>query len=511
MAEAKQPLVTTSSTVVQSIEITKDLLHLGRLLAPRLEALSRFIAETKDWRVYERGCWLMDYDDVYISKRVSSEMYLLHKELLAAALTKAERDEIDQFFTKLYNPSGVKQVTRSCAINLNKNIVAKVDDFDRDPMLLNCINGTVSLRDGLLSEHNPMAMLTKQVAVEFDPKANCPVWLETVSAIMSNNKEKVSYLQRVLGYGITGSTEEHCFFLWYGNGANGKSTIFEIVRELGADYVGNLPNESLLLNFRTVRSDIVRIQGCRIVTTSELKEHSRPLDEALVKQLTSGDCTTARESGKNEVDFTPQLKLFVATNHLPTIRGIDNGIWRRVRLISFNESFEGEKCDKNLMEKLREELPGILNWLIEGCLQWQQLGLNEPEVVANEISRFRADSNPVKLFLDDRCEDLTGARVQLKDLYQEYLVWCDENCYTADKVISFGKRMVALGFEKGKSGSVRFWRDLQLKASANLICVPDSTGQDGDGKEPFGIAPEISPGMNIDGAVSVRPDDELVQ
>jgi putative DNA primase/helicase len=325
---------------------------------------------------------------------------------------------------------------------------------------------------------------------------------------MNGDQDKISYLQRVLGYATTGVTREHCFFILCGFGSNGKSTLFEYLRELLSDYVGNLPNESLLLNFRTIRSDLVKLQGQRIVTTSELKEEIRSLDEALIKQLTAGDRTTARESGRNEVDFTPQLKLFVATNHLPTIRGIDNGIWRRVRLIPFDASFEGEGCDKNIIEKFRPEAAGILNWLIEGCLEWQQQGLNEPHVITKEIAKFREDSNPVKLFIDDSCDKVAGEKIQLQDLYLEYGKWCKANCYVPENVIPFGKRMVALRYEKGKTGDVRYWKNLKFK-SVDVKAVGVNVGVDLQ-SDPAQLSPELPDPEKLQHTENTSEDSLLV-
>lgn len=456
-----------TNVVLTSVEavVPTDMLHLGQILAPILISNIRYDPVLKLWRIYQDGYWQKDHDNIQVSKIVETLLRQLRETLLNNNLSQADKDEVYKFFDSLFTPDKVKLVLRSCAVNRSLELTATSDAFDQNPMLLNCLNGTVNLIDGTLLNHNCEDLLSRQASVSYDENAKCPAWRSFVLSIMGNDKEKAAYLQRCIGYGITGITKEHCFFLLQGNGSNGKSTMLEVLREIFADYVGNLPNESLLLNFRTVRSDIVRLQGQRIVTTNELKVENRPIDEALIKALTAGDMQTARESGKNEVDFIPQLKLFIATNHLPVIKGTDDGIWRRVRLITFGESFTGKNCDKDLLEKLRGEAAGILNWCIEGCLNWQKDGLNEPEVVLNDSRLFRSDSNPVSQFIEDRCEIFAGNKIPLKEIYTDYITWCEENCFSSETNIAFSKRMVALGYTKGKSGSIRYWKDLRFKTA----------------------------------------------
>lgn len=460
------------------VESPVDLLHLGQILALILISCLRYDPIIRLWRFYKDGRWHKDYDGIEASKIVEAELRDLRKKLLKSNSQTGKQEEITKFFDPLFSPDKVKQVLRALAVNTRVDFTVTAKDFDQDPMFLNCLNGTVNLLDGTLLTHSYVHLLSRQTAVTYDKNAGCPEWCKFINNVMGGDEDKIAYIQRALGYSVTGLTKEHCFFLLHGKGGNGKSTLLETIRYVLGDYVGNLANESLLLSVRTIRSDIVRLQGQRVVTTSELKEQTRPLDEALIKALTAGDMQTVRESGKNEIDFTPQLKLFVATNHLPTIKGIDDGIWRRVRLISFDKSFSAKECDKDLLEKLKSEASGVLNWLIEGCQQWHEVGLNEPEVIRRAISLFRSDSNPVQLFLEDRCEARAGAKIQLKEMHKKYIDWCDDNCFEAGSVIAFGKRMVALGYTKGKSGDTRYWKGIRLKTNTVQGAPVNGTAKD---------------------------------
>ena len=252
------------------------------------------------------------------------------------------------------------------------DVTVSVGLFDRDPMLLNCSNGTLDLRNGEIRGHDPPDLITKMVPVAYDPQATCPVWEAFVDRTMESDRSKIEFLQRALGYSLTGITSEQCLFVLHGSGANGKSTLMETIRELLADYAMHTTTSSLLQSKSSpIRNDLARLNGARCVSAVEIGM-GRRLDEALVKQLTGGDQVTARYLYNEYFEYKPTFKLFIAANHKPDIRGVDHGIWRRIHLIPFNVTIASDDIDRDLPSKLRAELPGILAWAVRGCRQWQE-------------------------------------------------------------------------------------------------------------------------------------------
>ena len=265
------------------------------------------------------------------------------------------------------------------------------NDFDSNTYALNVLNGTIDLRTGELKPHNPSNLITKLCPVKYDPKQKSPLWEKFLNEIMDGNDELISFLQKVIGYSLTGDTREQCFFIFYGTGANGKTTFLQTISTLLNDYAQQSPTETFMLRrFGGVPNDVARLKGKRFVSTIEI-EQGRRMAESLVKALTGGDTIAARFLFGEFFEFIPQFKLFLGTNHKPVIHGTDLAIWRRIRLIPFLVTIPEEKQDRELVSKLKEELPGILNWAIKGCLAWQKDGLGVPEEVKAATDEYRKE------------------------------------------------------------------------------------------------------------------------
>ena len=336
-------------------------------------------------------------------------------------------------------------------------VAVSVGMFDRDPMLLNCSNGTLDLRNGEIKALDPADLITKMVPVSYDPQATCPVWETFVDRIMESDLSRIEFLQRAVGYSLTGITSEQCLFVLHGPGANGKSTFMETVRELLADYAMHTTTSSLLQSKSSpIRNDLARLNGARCVSAVEIGMGKR-LDEALVKQLTGGDQVTARFLYNEYFEYKPTFKLFIAANHKPDIRGVDHGIWRRIHLIPFNVTIASDEIDRDLPNKLRAELPGILAWAVRGCRQWQEQGLMVPESIAVATSEYRAEMDVIAEFLNDRCTEQADEKEPLKTLYDAYREWCDSACQDAVGKKVFGNLMKQKGYSQSKSGGVRYW------------------------------------------------------
>jgi P4 family phage/plasmid primase-like protien len=339
------------------------------------------------------------------------------------------------------------------------------DDLDRDPWALNCLSGTVDVRTGELRPHNQGDLLTKLIPVQYDPTAACPTWLRFLDEIFAGDDAMVAFVQRALGYTISGSTREQVIFILHGGGANGKSVLLEVIAALLADYASHCPSDTFTSNEiggSGIPNDVARLAGARFVSIVET-EHDKKLAEGLVKQATGGDRLTARFMRQEFFEFTPRFKIWLATNHKPRIRGTDNAIWRRIRLLPFNVTFvdrEDAKAgqpikDPDLKDKLLAELPGILNWAIEGCMAWLAEGGLKPPVAVNEATKeYRESQDIVAGFIDDRCNVDPGIECASGELYDAYKKWCTENGERTIPSSEFNASLTEKGYipRKGTGG-----------------------------------------------------------
>src|SRR5262249_51515381 len=266
------------------------------------------------------------------------------------------------------------------------------NDFDTDPLLLNCKNGTLDLRTGELRAHSRRDLITKMCAVRYNDTAKCPVFLRFLDTIFNQSGDLMAYVQRILGYALTDDVGEKALFCFHGDGNNGKTTLLEVVRYLLADYAGQIMIESLLtdnpFHRSTALADLADLRGARFVTTSEA-DRGKHLAEAQIKQLTGMGQVKSCRKYENPVEFPPTFKIFMDTNHKPMVRGQDAAIWSRLKLIPFTVTIPKDEIDKNLLEKLKREAPGILRWAVEGCLEWQRDGLNEPSEVSESVQEWQ--------------------------------------------------------------------------------------------------------------------------
>ncbi|MDO9068440.1 MAG: phage/plasmid primase, P4 family, partial [Deltaproteobacteria bacterium] len=336
--------------------------------------------------------------------------------------------------------------------------------LNADPWLLNCLNGTVNLRTGRLLPHTMEHFITKLAPVNFDPNSACPRWLEFLSRILNGNEQLIDFLQRAVGYALTGETSEQCLFIFYGSGANGKSTFLQTMSYVLGDYSMSTPTETLLVKRSgAIPNDVARLKGARFVIACEADAENR-LAESLIKQMTGGDSISARFLHQEWFDFEPTHKVFFGTNHKPVIRGTDYAIWRRIRLVPFEITIpEGER-DKNLPEKLKAEADGILAWEVQGCQFWQQQGLGVPEEVKAATDSYREEMDILGEYLKDRCRQMPEARVSSKDLYESYSTWCQDNGQEPLGQRAFVSALKEKGFKQCRigHGAVRGWIGIGL-------------------------------------------------
>lgn len=388
----------------------------------------RYSYTRKKWMYWTGKVW--HYDETGEIKKLAD---VIVDELKAEALLE-EDPELQKaklkFANKTANSTGKANMILE-AQHLD-GIPLVIDELDGYIDYINVQNGIVNLRNGELMPHDPNFMMSKVCACEYDPfSKKQPVrWLQFLDEVTNGDKDLQRYLQKCVGYSLSGSVKEQCAFFLYGIGNNGKSTFLETIAEMMGDYASNAQPETIMVKRfgDSVGSDIARLRSARIVTTEEPTEGVR-LNEGLVKQLTGGGKVTCRFLYGEEFEYSPEFKLWIATNHKPVIRGTDLGIWRRIRLIPFEVNIPPEKVDKQLKYKFREEMPQIFKWAIDGCKLYRQEGIEPPEKVQASTAEYKAEMDLIATFME-ACVviDYTAQEViPANELYSVYSEWAREN------------------------------------------------------------------------------------
>src|SRR5215204_3503495 len=360
-----------------------------------------------------------------------------------------------------------------------------MEELDCDPWLVNCQNGTLDLRTGRLKDHNPSDRITKIVPVDYDPDAPAPRFKRFLKEALMDDA-LIKFVKRYSGYTLTGITRERLLAILYGFGKNGKTTLAELLRDVMGDYATNTDTETLLMKrYQGVGNDVAALKGARFVSAAEV-EQGRRLAESKVKQLTGRDTVTARFLFGEPFNFTPEFKLWLSTNNKPVIQGTDDAIWDRIRLIPFTQRFDGERQDPKLPEKLRNELAGVLAWMVEGCLEWQEHGLGEPETVREATDQYRAEMDTLAAFIEDRCVVREGIVAPATPLYKQYQMWCDDAGEKPETQKMFGMRLRERGFtsdkiKRGPHKDRKGWFGIGLRADH-----PDPEDPEDSSDEPSG-------------------------
>lgn len=354
----------------------------------------------------------------------------------------------------------------SAMIQLAKSepgIPVSIEELDANPMQLPCLNGTLNLETGDLESHRRENFNTMVCPVVYDPSAKAPTFRKFLRGVFQEREELISYIQRVVGFALTGKPADRVMFFLYGRGRNGKSTLVELLHSLLGPYAKKTTADTLLAKPQGdgIPNDLAALKGARLVTSAELTE-GRRLNEARIKDLTGRDAITARFFRQEFFTFSPEFKLFMYGNHKPAIRGTDEGIWDRVKLIPFEVRISDEEMDEHLPDRLRSELPGILNWALEGCLAWQQDGLRHPGIVNTATQEYRQEEDVLRDFFEECCIVQSRAQVRNPDLWSAYLEWCErtkERFPLGRK--AFSQRLMDRGFTQVQA-TAKVWRGIGL-------------------------------------------------
>lgn len=395
----------------------------------------------KKFYIYDGTKWTLD-DRGSIRKLIDEMIEDMKNEKIVHSDDVPEQDA-KEFFQKFYKKTRGTQSKKNITNELMHRRPVTPDDFDKDNMLLNVANGYIDLTSRELYKHDINKMFSQIANTDYSEKMQPAVWLDFLNDIFNGDKEVIRYIQKALGYSLTGSTREQVMFILHGKGRNGKSIFVETIAEILGDYSNNMQAKSLMVKKNdNVNTDIARLSKARFVTSSEPNEGFR-FDEGLIKQITGGDKVTARFLYAEEFEYTPKFKIWVSTNHKPIIRGTDDGIWRRLVLIPFEVQIPEEKVDKDLKYKLIREAPAILNWMTEGAYMWMREGLEMPEKLQNAVENYRNEMDTLGQFIEDRCNVGNGYSVKVSVLHEAYKKWSEDNL-TSTKTLgmkSFSQKM----------------------------------------------------------------------
>jgi putative DNA primase/helicase len=333
----------------------------------------------------------------------------------------------------------------------NPTFARRAADFNQDDLLLACGNGVIDLRTHEFRAGRRGDMLTQGTPVCWVPDARCPRWLGFLGDVFPGRTEMSKFIQRAVGYSLTGLTREEVFFILHGRGRNGKGTFLATLLAVLGDYACNSEFSTLIVDRdrgKAPRNDIAALAGKRFVSAQESREGAH-LDESLIKTLTGGDAVTARFLHKEFFTFRPTWKIWLATNHRPQIKGTDPGIWSRPKLVPFTVTFAGRE-DRGLKKDLLEpaELSGILRWAIDGCRQYLEDGICYPNEVLEATAQYKADSDLVERFLGERCVTGECCQIMARPLYRAFAMWAEQACEEAMTETAFGLRMKEKAFDK---------------------------------------------------------------
>lgn len=366
------------------------------------------------------------------------------KTISQNAETVEERKRLYKFSNDSEN---VGKLEAMCELaSTNPAVAVPESTWDTNPLKLSVLNGTINLENGQFEEPSREDFITKQANVAYDENAECPLWEKTVSEIFADNPEIVPYIQRVFGYSLTGMTDQHLMWFWYGGGANGKSTILNTFKALLGDLAATTSFSTFDTKNDNGRNDgLAELRGKRFVAASE-GEQGRSIAEAKIKLVVSNDEVSCRFLFNNLFTYRPTYKVILASNHLPEIKGTDKGIWRRVHLVPFNQTFEGDARDPDLEKKLLDELSGILNWCLRGLQDfWERGGVDPPAVVLYSTRNLETRSDLFQQWFEERLTPKEESVLRKGSAYLDYRTYLRTSGESPLAKMAWSARMEEMG------------------------------------------------------------------
>lgn len=411
----------------------------------------------EDWRYCAAwGKWL-----VWDGRRWQADETLLVQHLIRAicreAALKADSHRLAAKLAASNTVGGVERLARA-----DRRHASTSDEWDADLYALNTPGGVVDLRTGRLKPHDRCDRMTRLATAT--PRGEAPIWRAFLADVTGGDAELQAYLQRVVGYCLTGATSAHALFFLYGTGANGKSVFVNTVATILGDYATSAPMDTFM-EARGDRhpTDLAGLRGARFVSAIET-EQGRRWNESKVKAITGGDKVSARFMRQDFFEYTPQFKLVIAGNHKPAIRNVDEAMKRRLHLIPFTVTIPPDRRDGRLMDKLLTERDGILAWAVEGCLAWQREGLDPPACVVSATEAYFDEEDAIGDFLDEEAQRHPQARVAVADVFQRWQDWAARRGEYVGTSRWLAQQLANRGFERTRlHGGTKGLAGLSLK------------------------------------------------
>lgn len=421
--------------------------------------------------VHDRGKWLRWHDERWAwcekgeeVERAKDAAIFLTTE--AAKIAAADHDRGAKLVRETAEAHRAPRIAAMLQLAQSElGMSATSAQLDADPMLLGVANGVVDLRTGQLLSNRPDLLITRYCEADYVPGAPAPRWCQFLTEVFESDAETIEAVQRLAGLTLTGVTREELMIFAVGGGANGKSIFSNLITHILGDYVVAAPS-TLLAARRSddsgPRSDQAMLAGARLVSINELPG-GMMLDETVAKQLAGREPITARFLHKEFFTFQPRFTPWVRTNHRPIVKGTDDGIWRRLRIVRFGRTFSPEEQDQGLEEKLWAERAGILNWMVEGARLYLARGLIQSAAMKREVAQYRAASDVLGEFLAEKTTPTPTEEVPQKELFQNWRAWCEFNGHQHGAKATFTERLAERGHRPRKSGAKRFYMGLKMR------------------------------------------------
>lgn len=392
----------------------------------------RYVAALGKWSIWDGRRWHVD-ETLAARDRV--------RKANRRAAVECNSEGIAKLIASAKTVSAVERLAQC-----NRRMAATVDQWDCDPFTLNTPAGIIDLQSGETRAHDPLAHLTKITSVAPDHTIKTPVWDSFLNRITDGHSELIEYLQRVAGYCLTGSTQEHALFFCYGLGANGKTTLLNAITAAAGDYHKTAPIETFTAtNHDRHPTDLAGLRGARLVTAIETEE-GRRWAESRIKSLTGGDKIAARFMRQDFFEYTPQFELIIAGNHKPGLRSVDEAIPRKFNLIPFTVTIPPDERDEALPDKLKAELSGILAWMVRGCTDWLERGLAPPKVVTDATAAYLESEDAISAWIEDSAERDPNAFSKSFELFASWSEWASTSGEYVGSRKRFSQNLETRGF-----------------------------------------------------------------
>lgn len=432
--------------------------------------LGPHVYDGRHYRHDDDGAWLRRavttarfiVDEGKVLRELAEQQAATAEDGEARAKAKAEAKKADRRFKWAMTSQSAPRLKACIEIaRTDSRVIERPDNLDADPWALCVGTGILDLRNDTLRPHTPTELHTRLLPIAYDRDATCPTFERFLATVLQGDTELIDWLQKAIGYTLTGDTREQVAFVLHGDGANGKSTLLNVLVGMLGGHALTIDSSALTTagRDRAARSDIAQTRGRRAVIASEIPRGAH-LDEDLFKRVTGGERISARFNRMDEFEFTPTFKIWLGVNHLPVIVGGGHAIWRRLRIVPFNHRVQ--RPDLELGRRLHGELPGILAWAVRGCARWQAEGLGTCTAVEAATDAHRREQDQVARFIDERCKRDPAGSVRNTELYDAYATWANTHDLPAIGPRELGSALSRLGFATGKSNGDRVRKGLSL-------------------------------------------------